>query len=89
MLSRRRKFEADEQDAAAKGTLTHSDIYADRPLLKELMVDIAYKRKKTNEQSSEIVPKFKAFAYDPVKADKDELDKHTPMWYALQNKNSC
>ena len=49
MLSRRRKFEAEEQDAAAKGTLTHCDIYADRPLLKELMVDIAYKRKKTNE----------------------------------------
>ena len=65
------------------------DIYRDRPLLKELMIDIVYKRKRVDEQSEEVVPKFTAFDYDPVKVEKDELDKNTPMWYALQHQNSC
>ena len=48
------------------------------------MVDITYKRQRT-EQNAKVVPKFTALSYDPVKVDKDELDKFTPMWYALQH----
>jgi len=51
--------------------------------LKELMVDITYKRKRTDENSSQIVPKYNAFAYSPTRVRKDELDQNTPMWYAL------
>ena len=85
MLARRRKTEAEELRATEQGTLVRQDIYRDRPLLKELMIDIVYKRKRVDEQSEEVVPKFTAFDYDPVKVDKDELDKNTPMWYALQH----
>ena len=47
------------------------------------MMDIVHKRRRNDEQTSQVVPKFIAFAYDPVKTEKDELDKNTPMWYAL------
>ena len=47
------------------------------------MIDIVYKRRRNDESNSQVVPKFTAFAFDPVKVKKDELDKNTPMWYAL------
>ena len=39
--------------------------------------------------TSQVIPQYTAFCYDPVKVQKDELDTNTPMWYALQNQKSC
>lgn len=107
MLARRRKIDeennqvenqsnSDALKLGAPGSETiQIDVYAESPFLKELMMDITYKRKKTDEQSNTMavtVPAstakeqaFVAFAYDPVNTVKDELDTNTPMWYALQN----
>lgn len=52
MLARRRKTEREETLAAQNGTLVKSDIYSDRPFLKELMIDIAYKRRKMDADSN-------------------------------------
>ena len=49
MLARRRKTETEESEATKNGTLARNDIYSDRPFLKELMIDIVYKRKRTDE----------------------------------------
>lgn len=84
MLARRRRNEDEENEAIESGKYVRPDIYIDRPFLKELMMDIVHKRRRSDEQTSQqVVPKFIAFAYDPVKTEKDELDKNTPMWYAL------
>jgi hypothetical protein len=55
MLARRRKGEKDEKEALARGTLVKEDIYKDRPYLKEMMIDIAYKRRKVDASSSQVV----------------------------------
>lgn len=89
MLARRRKAEAEDKLAAERGIIVKQDIYSDRPFLKELMIDIAYKRRRNDDSSAQVMPKFTAFAYDPVKVEKQELDRNTPMWFALQHMNSC
>ena len=49
MLARRRKTEKEEHKASEEGTQIQADIYSERPFLKELMIDIVYKRRKTDE----------------------------------------
>lgn len=83
MLARRRKAEAEDKIAEERGIIVKQDIYLNRPFLKELMIDIAYKRRRNDESTAQVMPKFTAFAYDPVKVQKQELDRNTPMWYAL------
>ena len=93
MLARRRRNEDEETKAMEEGgkPIVRPDIYADRPFLKELMMDLVHKRRRNDEHTSNVVvkPSFTAFAYDPVNTHKDELDTNTPMWYALQHYNSC
>ena len=86
MLARRRRKESEDETAIKNGTYEKKDIYADRPMLKELITDIAYKRRRTDANNELIVSKkFTAYDYDRVNHEKDELNKQTPMWYALQH----
>lgn len=90
MLARRRRKESEDETAIKNGTYEKKDIYADRPMLKELITDIAYKRRRTDANNELIVSKkFTAYDYDRVNHEKDELNKQTPMWYALQHQNNC
>lgn len=52
MLARRRNIETEEKKALEMGKLIRQDIYAERPFLKELMMDIVHKRRRNDEQSS-------------------------------------
>ena len=53
MLARRRKAEYEEAVALQRGILPHKDIYKEKVFLKELMIDITYKRQRTEEKGAQ------------------------------------